>query len=133
MPTASAVVADMIDTAAGRTHITFRRLELWSDRQCAIEMIPYHKTAARYYLRFIVADEPGVLSQITGILGWHGISISSIIQHEPNDSEDDRYVPLVIMTHECMESDAAKAHAEIQKLPSVSMHSVRLRVYEGGH
>jgi homoserine dehydrogenase len=133
MPTASAVVADMIDTAAGRTDITFRRLELWSDRQCAIEMIPYAKTVARYYLRFIVADEPGVLSQITGILGWHRISISSIIQHEPNESEEERYVPLVIMTHECTESDAAKAHTEICKLPSVANHSVRLRVYEGGH
>jgi homoserine dehydrogenase len=96
-------------------------------------MIPYAKTVARYYLRFIVADEPGVLSQITGILGWHRISISSIIQHEPNESEEERYVPLVIMTHECTEADAAKAHTEICKLPSVANHSVRLRVYEGGH
>ena len=96
-------------------------------------MIPYTKTSARYYLRFLVADEPGVLSQITGILGWHRISISSIIQHEPSESEDERFVPLVIMTHECTETDAAKAHAEIRKLPSVAQHSVRLRVYEGGH
>jgi homoserine dehydrogenase len=133
MPTASAVVADMIDTAAGRTEITFRRLELWSDRQCAIDMIPYGKTVARYYLRFLVADEPGVLSQITGILGSHRISISSIIQHEANENQDERFVPLVIMTHECTETDSAKAHAEIFKLPSVAEHSVRLRVYEGGH
>ncbi len=133
MPTASAVVADMIDTAAGRTDITFRRLELWSERQCEIELIPYEKTIARYYMRFVVADEPGVLSQITGILGWHKISISSIIQHEPNDALETRQVPLVIMTHECTEADAANAHEEIRKLPSVGTQSVKLRVYEGGH
>jgi homoserine dehydrogenase len=96
-------------------------------------MIPYARTVARYYMRFVVADEPGVLSQITGILGWNRISISSIIQHEPNDCQEERHVPLVIMTHECTEADAAKAHAEISKLPSVAQHSVRLRVYEGGH
>lgn len=80
MPTASAVVADMIDTAAGRTDITFRRLELWSDRESKIGLLPYEQTLSRYYMRFFVADEPGVLSQITGILGKHGISIASIIQ-----------------------------------------------------
>lgn len=133
MPTASAVVADMIDTAAGRTDITFRRLELWSDRQCEIELIPYQKTVGRYYMRFIVADEPGVLSQITGILGWHKISISSIIQHEPSETREQRQVPLIIMTHECTEADATIAHDEIRKLPSVGLDSVKLRVTEGGH
>ena len=73
MPTASAVVADMIDTASGRTDITFRRLELWSDRESKVELLPYEQTTSRYYMRFFVADEPGVLSQITGILGKHGM------------------------------------------------------------
>ena len=132
MPTASAVVADMIDTAAGRTDITFRRLQLWSDRQCEIELIPYHKTVGRYYMRFVVADEPGVLSKITGILGQHNISISSIIQHEPHDVAEPRQVPLVIMTHECTEGDAASAHDEIRTLSSVGPNSYKLRVIEGG-
>jgi homoserine dehydrogenase len=132
MPTASAVVADMIDTAAGRTDITFRRLELWSDRQCEIEVIPYHKTVGRYYMRFVVSDEPGVLSQITGILGQHRISISSIIQHQPHHIEVPRQVPLVIMTHECTEGDATRAHDEIRKLSSVGPKSFKLRVTEGG-
>ena len=133
MPTASAVVADMIDTAAGRTDITFRRLQLWSDRQCEIDMIPFHKTIGRYYMRYLVADEPGVLSQITGILGSHRISISSIIQHEPTESSEPNKVPLIIMTHECTEADATIAHDEIRKLPSVGLDSVKLRVTEGGH
>ncbi len=132
MPTASAVVADMIDTASGRTDITFRRLELWSDRESKIELLPYDQTTGRYYMRFFVADEPGVLSQITGILGKHLISIASIIQHEPSNDKQPRKVPLVIMTHEATEKAAAAANSEIRKLPSVSDECVKLRVTEGG-
>ncbi len=130
MPTASAVVADMIDTAAGRTDITFRRLELWSDRESKIGLLPYEQTLSRYYMRFFVADEPGVLSQITGILGKHGISIASIIQHEPTSQLQLRQVPLVIMTHEANEKAASLANEEIRKLESVSQESVKLRVME---
>ena len=132
MPTASAVVADMIDTASGRTVITFRRLELWSDRESKIGLLPYEQTTGRYYMRFFVADEPGVLSQITGILGNHAISIASIIQHEPTDDQQPRKVPLVIMTHEANEKAAAAANDEIRMLPSVSNECVKLRVTEGG-
>jgi homoserine dehydrogenase len=132
MPTASAVVADMIDTAAGRTDITFRRLELWSDRESKIGLLPYEQTTGRYYMRFFVADEPGVLSQITGILGKHHISIASIIQHEPTSDQQPRQVPLVIMTHEANERAAMLANDEIQNLPSVSKESVKLRVMETG-
>ncbi len=132
MPTASAVVADMIDTASGRTDITFRRLELWSDRESKIGLLPYEQTTGRYYMRLFVADEPGVLSQITGILGNHAISIASIIQHEPTDDQQPRKVPLVIMTHEANEKAAAAANDEIRMLPSVSNECVKLRVTEGG-
>jgi homoserine dehydrogenase len=135
MPTASAVVADMIDTAAGRTDITFRRLELWSDRDSKIDIMPYEQSKGRYYMRFHVADEPGVLSQITGILGKHAISIASIIQHEPNNvfhTDDKRHaVPLVIMTHQSSESAAMAANLEICRLSSVSNQAVYLRVSEG--
>ena len=128
MPTASAVVADMIDTASGRTDITFRRLELWSDRESKVGLLPYEQTQGRYYMRFLVADEPGVLSQITGILGKHSISIASIIQHEPTSQQQPREVPLVIMTHEAKEKSAAAANEEIRKLSSVSDECVKLRV-----
>jgi homoserine dehydrogenase len=133
MPTASAVVADMIDTAAGRTDITFRRLELWSDRESKIGVMPYEESLGRYYMRFHVADEPGVLSQITGILGEHGISISSIIQHEPSKSNErtdsnQLTVPLVIMTHHASESAASTANNAIRQLSSVRGESVYLRV-----
>ncbi len=53
MPTASAVVADMIDTAVGKTDITFRTLELWSSRESEITLRPRNELNSRYYLRFL--------------------------------------------------------------------------------
>ena len=69
MPTASAVVADLIDTAVGRTAITFQTLELWSDEANRIEMAAPGNLTGRFYLRFSVEDIPNVLSQIAGVLG----------------------------------------------------------------
>jgi homoserine dehydrogenase len=82
-------------------------------------------------MRYLVADEPGVLSQITGILGNYRISISSIIQHEPAEASDPSRVPLIIMTHVCTESDASKAHEAIEQLSSVDSQCFKLRVSEG--
>src|SRR6185369_12085709 len=81
MPTASAVVADMIDTVVGRTAITFRTLGLWSHRD-DVTTRDHAKVPGRFFLRFDVDDRPGVLAEIAGVLGKHGISISSVIQHE---------------------------------------------------
>ncbi len=130
MPTASAVVADMIDTAVGRTAITFRTLELWSERQATVEVRLHDELMSRYYLRMQVLDEPGVLAQITGVLGRNKISISSLIQHEPAAEYNQRFVPLVIMTHEAPEGAARTAMQEIEKLGSVTGTCVRLRVVE---
>ena len=69
MPTASAVVADMIDTAVGRTAITFRTLELWSQRESPRDAGQLRDVPGRYYLRFNVEDQPGVMSEIAGALG----------------------------------------------------------------
>ena len=130
MPTASAVVADMIDTAVGRTQITFRTLELWSNREARVEMLPHEKLSGRYYLRFTVEDRPGVLAEIAGLLGKHGISIASVIQHEPSGDGGDRTVPLVIMTYRAGEGAAAIAMAEIERLKCVRAKPVRMRVLE---
>lgn len=127
MPTASAVVADLIDTAVGRAQITFRAIDLWSQRAGGIAACDHRYVRGRFYLRFDVADSPGVLAEITGILGRHQISIASVIQHEPSENFDG-FVPLVIMTHEAMEGEAAAAVAEIDRLPVVRGNSVRMRV-----
>ena len=126
MPTASAVVADMIDTAVGRTAITFRTLELWSNRQARVTAAPNDAARAKFYLRVMVKDTPGVLAQVATVLGKHGISIASVLQHEPLLQEG--IVPLIIMTHETSEGDAARACEEIDKLAYVRGETVRMWV-----
>lgn len=128
MPTASAVVADLIDTVVGRTAITFRTLELWSDERIApVAARDPAKIPGRFYLRLNVEDRPGVLARIAGILGRHEISISSVIQHETGEGADG-VVPLVIMTHSASEGAMSRALEEIDGLSSARPGSVRMRV-----
>jgi homoserine dehydrogenase len=129
MPTASAVVADLIDTAVGRAAITFRTLELWSRREALVDARDFGQVPGRFYMRFGVQDHPGVMSEITGVLGRHGVSIASIIQHERGELGDD-VVPLVLMTHQTTEGAARRAVGEIDRLASVGSPSVRMRVHD---
>ena len=126
MPTASAVVADIIDTAVGRAAITFRTLELWSNRKASVTPREHAKADGRFYLRVNAEDHPGVLSQVTSVLGQHHISISSVLQQEAINA--DGSVPLVIMTHETTEGATRKACAEINKLTCVRGRTVRMWV-----
>ncbi len=130
MPTASSVVADMIDTAVGRTGITFRTLNLWSQGEARVALLDHKQLAGRYYLRFTVEDRPGVLADIAGVLGKHQISIASVIQHEPSGDGKVRTVPLVIMTYKAAEGSAQAAMAEIDKLKCTRPGSVRMRVLD---
>ncbi len=128
MPTASAVVADLIDTVVGRMAITFRTLDLWSDdREAPVAVRDPAKVPGRYYLRFNVDERPGVMSEITGVLGRHKISIASVIQHE-TEEETGGSVPLVIMTHTATEGAMSEALATIDELSSVHPGTIRMRV-----
>jgi homoserine dehydrogenase len=128
MPTASAVVADLINTVIGRTAITFRMLNLWSaDGEAPVRPRDPARVPGRFYLRFNVDDRPGVMAEIASILGAHNISIASVIQHEMED-EDATNVPLVIMTHTSPEGAVADAMKMIGQLASVHPGSVRMRV-----
>ena len=130
MPTASAVVADLIDMVVGRAQITFRSLKLWSDRsdEAEVKVADPAGSTGRNYLRFNVADRPGVLADIAGELGRQGISIASVIQH--NQDESGGTVPLVIMTHNAAEGALDAALAAIQRLGHVRPPSTRMRVYD---
>jgi len=128
MPTASAVVADMIDTAVGRTAITFRTLELWSRREARVRPCGPEHQWRRFYLRINVVDRPGVLGEIAGILGKHLISIGSVIQHESVGGTP--YVPLVIMTDIAGEKNLQAAMSEIDRLTSVHSPGIVLRVLD---
>jgi homoserine dehydrogenase len=130
MPTASAVVADIIDTAVGRTQLTFKTLQLWSNREARVQPRDHALVPGRFYLRLTVQDHPGVLSEVTGALGRHNISIASVIQHEPEEADGDQQVSLVIMTHTATEGETRAAVQEIDKLASVRRGTVRLRVLD---
>jgi homoserine dehydrogenase len=129
MPTASAVVADLIDTVVGRSAITFRTLELWSKHAPRVAASDYKHVSGRYYLRFNVADEPSVLAEIAGLLGRQNISIASVIQHEAED-ESRGVVPLVIMTHNTTEGAMCRAIDAIDRMSFMRGSSVRMRVRE---
>ncbi len=115
MPTASAVVADIIDTVVGRAAITFQTTGVLSQDG----PVAHDVTVAmpqRHFLRIPVMDRPGVMSDVSGILGRHNVSIASLIQHESGTGKP---VPLVIMTHHCAPNCVHDALAEIGRSPSV--------------
>ena len=133
LPTASAVVGDLIDVVVGRAELTSNILNLWSNDRCA----PSHRQArsdevrSRYYLRFTIADRPGVLASLARVLGDYAISIASVIQHDPGENDGPGSpVPLVIMTHQATEAGVVAALEHIDKLDVVYAPSVRLGVEE---
>ena len=130
MPTASAVVADLMDTAVGRTGLTFKTLELWSQREARVSLTDHADVPGRFYFRFGVDDHPGVLADIASALGRQKISIASVIQHEPSRQGDDQVVPLVIMTHTAPEGAAQAAIDHIDGLACVRQKGVRMRVLD---
>jgi homoserine dehydrogenase len=128
MPTASAVVADIIDTVVGRAAITFRTTGVL-DADSPAARITGVDMQERHFLRIRANDRPGVLSRITGILGEHGISIASVIQHDPSGSAGG-VVPLVIMTHACGTTAIQRAVAHIDASDVVAGATVCLSVLD---
>jgi homoserine dehydrogenase len=129
MPTASAVVSDIVEIAA---NILAKR----PSRQATLHLPgvqgefalkPLEEIRTRYYLRVMVADKPGVLSKVSGVLGSHNVSIASVIQKTRNEQEA---VPIVMMTHEAREGDLRAALAGIDCLDVVSAKTICLRVEE---
>lgn len=131
MPTASAVVADIIDTAVGRTRLTFETLEPFSTASPPrVNLRDSDELPGRFYFRLRVKDHPGTLAAITGVFGKHKLSIASVIQHESDGAgagEAD-IVPLVIMSHEGPEGFARRVAEEIESLGVVRGSVIRLRV-----
>jgi homoserine dehydrogenase len=120
MPTASAVVADLIDLAVGRTQRTFQTLRLWSSGGNRLPLRPPGTVRTRFYLRLLVDDRPGVLAHVAGLLAEHGISISSVIQHEAPEETEGNRVHLVIMTHTAPTGSFRAAVADMDHLGSAA-------------
>ena len=130
MPTASAVMADLIDTAVGRTQLTFRTLELWSQREASVQLCDPDQVPGRFYLRLTADDHPGVLADITGVLAQHQISIASLIQHEADPAFSTEGVLLVIMTHMVNEGSMNNATRSIQGMDSIRDQIIKMRVVD---
>ena len=126
LPTASAVVADIVDYATGRTQLTFQSI-LRSLKQPSVSIQPQEELSRRYYLRFTVDDRAHVLADIADILGRHEISISSVRQDESSESSSGT-ARLVIMTHHTTEGSLRGADAELKKLACIQGQSIRLPV-----
>ena len=124
MPTGSAVVGDIMDISRQILLEPSRHLPLMERRE-PLAIQPMDSITSIYYLRFMVLDEPGVLSQISGILGRHRISIAQVIQR---GRKLGGAVPLVVMTHTAIERDVQNALVEIKNLACVSEEPVLIRV-----
>lgn len=130
MPTASAVVADIVDYATGRAALTFQSLLRMQQRE-PIPMQPQEELSRRYYLRFTVADRPHVLADIADVLGRNAISISSVRQDETEDMADGTGVArLVIMTHRTTEGRLRAADRDIAALNSLRGARIRMPIAE---
>ncbi len=131
MPTASSVVSDLIDVVVGRAAITARVQDYWPANAPRPRLATSAQVRSRFYLRFSIADRPGVIGAVAQVLGRHGISIASVIQHDTGDDDlPDAPVPLVIMTHTATLASMDAALAEIDLLDSVRAPSVCLGVEE---
>ncbi len=129
MPTASAVVADLIDTAVGRTAITFETLELWAEGNERVGVADEGSLISRYYLRFNVQDVPKVLSQIAGALGNNGISIASVYQHDVDLSKEG-IVPVVIVTKASTQSSVDAALAELKTVDAIDSVAEQFKILD---
>jgi homoserine dehydrogenase len=128
MPTGSAVVSDvmsiarnLLKNAAGRVPPT----SFLPEHRRPLRMRPMEEITSLYYIRFMVVDRPGVLSQIAGVLGRYGISISSVLQQGRKEGQT---VPVVIMTHMAKERDMQNALRDINSMPYISEPTTLIRV-----
>jgi homoserine dehydrogenase len=130
-PTASAVIADLVDVTRLHTADPDHRvphLAFQPGAMSAAPILPMADVVTAYYLRLVVADEAGVLARITGILAEHAISIDAVLQRESGEGE--RQTDLIILTHDTVEGRMNAAMAQMQGLPTVLAPIVRIRKEE---
>ena len=125
MPTASAVMSDVIEIAQDMTKGLDAMRSSWGNEPSAMKILPIGDLVSKYYLRFQVKDKPGVLGSIAKILGDNKISILSVHQ---KDSLGSRSVPVVILTYEAKESDIRRALQKIDSSPDTQEKTQLIRV-----
>jgi homoserine dehydrogenase len=132
-PTASAVVADLVDVTRMHTADPEQRvphLAFQPDRMSDLPILPMEKVETSYYLRLRVLDRPGVLADITRILADQSISIEAMVQKEPSEGEEQ--VDIIMLTHLTLEKNINDAIGRIESLPVISGKVIRIRLEELG-
>ncbi|MDQ6917619.1 MAG: homoserine dehydrogenase [Pseudomonadota bacterium] len=130
-PTASAVIADLVDVTRMHTADPEHRvphLAFQPDQLSNIPFLPMGDVRTSYYLRMRVLDRPGVLADITRILADREISIEAMIQKEPPEGED--RTDIILLTHISVERQVVDAIEKIESLPTVNGKVVRIRMEE---
>ena len=138
-PTASAVIADLVDIARLHTadpehrvpHLAFQPHTL-TDAMGALPVLPMSEVVTSYYLRLRVADEAGVLAKVTGLLAEAGVSIDAVLQREADEvgGEGSTQTDLIILTHDTREGTMDAVIAQMQALPTVLAPITRIRKEE---
>ena len=135
-PTASAVIADLVDITRLHTADAAHRvphLAFQPNAMSDFPNLPMSAVITSYYLRLRVVDETGVLAKVTSILAQANISIDAMLQREADEVGSESppaQTDLVILTHDCVESSMNAAIAQMQALPSVLQTIVRIRKEE---
>ena len=134
-PTASAVIADLVDITRLHTADAAQRvphLAFQPNSMSDTPILPMGEVVTSYYLRLNVADEAGVLAKVTGILAEAGISIDAVLQREADEvgGEGSTQTDLIILTHDCVEAKMNEAIAQMQALLTVLAPIVRIRKEE---
>lgn len=127
MPTASAVVADLVSVALGTTPLAFKQLQIFPDATSPADVLPIEELQSRYYIRLMARDVPGVMAEVTEALGRDKISLSAVLQRE---SDEGQYVPVVITTHMAKEGAMRQALKAIDSLKTIQPPSVCLRIID---
>ncbi len=132
-PTASAVIADLVDVTRMHTADPEHRVPHLAFQPDAVEdtpILPLSEVETSYYLRLRVEDKPGVLADITRILADQQISTAAMIQREPAEGESQ--TDIIMLTHITREKNVDAAIAKIEALPVVKKKVIRLRMEELG-
>jgi homoserine dehydrogenase len=134
-PTASAVIADLVDITRLHTADSAHRVPHLAFQPGAMSdtpILPMAEVVTSYYLRLRVADQAGVLAKVTGILAESGISIDAVLQREADEvgGADATQTDLIILTHDCVEAKMNVALAAMQALPTVLEPITRIRKEE---
>jgi len=134
-PTASAVIADLVDITRLHTADPLNRvphLAFQPDAMSNLSVLPMSEVVTSYYLRLRVADQAGVLAQLTGLLAGAGISIDAILQREADQVSQagENQTDVIILTHDTKEGAMNEVLAQMQALPTVLAPIVRIRKEE---